>query len=75
MSASASPHVKPRNLPPSGGGGSQRGAYVVGGVGDPTELCIARYPLEKLKEKLPLRTESFFASRGYSVRNWGVEVL
>ena len=23
MSASASPHVKPRNLPPSGGGGSQ----------------------------------------------------
>lgn len=24
MSASASPHVKPRNLPPSGGGGSQK---------------------------------------------------
>ena len=52
-----------------------RGAYVVGGVGGPTELCIARYPLEKLKEKLPLRTESFFASRGHSLRNWGVEVL
>ena len=31
MSASASPHVKPRNLPPSGGGGSQskKNAHVV----------------------------------------------
>ena len=28
MSASASPHVKPRNLPPSGGGGSQKASMI-----------------------------------------------
>ena len=33
MSASASPHVKPRNLPPSGGGGSQAVDLFSGGGG------------------------------------------
>ena len=40
MSASASPHVKPRNLPPSGGGGSQKRVIL---EGDTKESCAECY--------------------------------